>query len=128
MDGNIVLADAGAALPTGFNLGELNLRRLKAVADIMPDKVGSVRVRGLIAHALKATGNAAYLRIGSTARDFTRRFEIDCPEGTWMNKEDTAKASTFPTRLMKLTQANFDFLEQYGYVAAAGGTAAIHFI
>lgn len=127
MEGTIVVSDAGAPLPTGFDLGELNLYRLKHVADIMSDQIRSLRVRGLVAHALKAPGNAAYLRIGSTASEFARQFDVSCPEGAWMTKEETTAASTFPTRLMKLTPADFDMLGRHGYEAAAVGTAAFHF-
>lgn len=128
MDGTIVVSDAGAPLPTGFDLGRLNIYRLKHVADIMSDQVRSLRVRGLMAHALKEPGNAAYLRIGSNADEFARQFDIQCPEGAWMTKEQTAEASTFPTRLMRLTEGKFDILERHGYEAAAVGAAAFHFI
>lgn len=128
MDGTIVVSDAGAPLPTGFDLGRLNIHRLKHVADIMSDQVRSLRVRGLVAHALKEPGNAAYLRIGSTADEFAKQFEIRCPEGEWMTKEQTAEASTFPTRLMQLTLDKFDILERHGYEAATVGAAAFHFI
>lgn len=128
MEGTIVVSDAGAPLPTGFDLGRLNIFRLKHVADIMSDQVRSLRVRGLVAHALKTPGSAAYLRIGSTADEFARQFEITCPEGNWMTKEQTAVASTFPTRLMKLTSEKFDILEQHGYEAAAVGDIKFKFV
>jgi NTE family protein len=128
MEGTIVVSDAGAPLPTGFDLGRLNIYRLKHVADIMSDQVRSLRVRGLVAHAMKEPGNAAYLRIGATADEFAKQFEIRCPEGAWMTKEQTAEASTFPTRLMRLTEEKFDILERHGYEAAAVGAAAFHFI
>lgn len=128
MDGTIVVSDAGAPLPTGFDLGRLNIYRLKHVADIMSDQVRSLRVRGLVAHALKAPGSAAYLRIGSTAHEFAKQFGIPCPEGAWMTKQQVAIASTFPTRLMKLTEEKFDILERSGYEAAAVGNIAFHFV
>jgi NTE family protein len=128
MDGTIVVSDAGAPLPTGFDLGKFNIFRLKHVADIMSDQVRSLRVRGLVAYALKVPGNAAYLRIGSTAEEFSKQFQIRCPEGDFMTKEQTAAASTFPTRLMKLTNENFDMLERHGYEAAAVGKAAFQFL
>jgi len=128
MDGTIVVSDAGAPLPTGFDLGRFNIFRLKHVADIMSDQVRSLRVRGLVAHALKAPGNAAYLRIGSTANEFAKQFSITCPDGTWMTKEQAAVASTFPTRLIRLTEENFDTLERHGYEAAAIGSLAFHFV
>jgi len=128
MDGTIVVSDAGAPLPTGFDMGRLNLYRLKHVADIMSDQVRSLRVRGLVAHALKAPGNAAYLRIGSTAHEFAKQFDITCPEGPWMTKEQVAVASTFPTRLVQLSEENFDILERSGHEAAAVGTIAFQFV
>lgn len=128
MEGTIVVSDAGAPLPTGFDLGRFNIFRLKHVADIMSDQVRSLRVRGLVAHALKAPGNAAYLRIGSTADEFAKQFDITCPEGAWMTKEQTAVASTFPTRLVKLTEEHFDILERHGYEAATVGAAVFHFV
>jgi len=128
MDGTILVSDAGAPLPTGFNLGRLNIYRLKHVADIMSDQVRSLRVRGFVTHALKEPGSAAYLRIGSAADDFAKQFDIECPDGAWMTKEQTSAASTFLTRLMRLTEEKFDILERHGYEAAAVGAVAFRFV
>jgi NTE family protein len=43
MDGKIIVSDAGAPLPTGFNFGTFDVFRLKHVADIMADQVHSKR-------------------------------------------------------------------------------------
>lgn len=128
MDGTILVSDAGAPLPTGFNLGRLNIYRLKHVADIMSDQVRSLRVRGFVTHALKEPGSAAYLRISSAADDFAKQFDIECPDGAWMTKEQTSAASTFLTRLMRLTEEKFDILERHGYEAAAVGAVAFRFV
>ncbi len=127
MDGTIVVSDAGAPLPTGFDLGRFNVHRLKHVADIMSDQVRSLRVRGLVNHALNHRGSAAYLRIGATAAEFARQFKIACPEGTWMTKDQAVAASTFPTRLMQLSPEIFDSLVRHGYEAAACGNTVFDF-
>lgn len=81
----------------------------------MSDQVRSLRVRGLVNHALNYRGSAAYLRIGATAAEFARQFVIACPEGKWMTKDQAVAASTFPTRLIQLSTENFDSLARHGY-------------
>lgn len=128
MEGPIVVSDAGAPLPTGFNFGRLNVFRLKHVADIMADQVRSLRVRTLVNYALNSPGNAAYLRIGDGAAEISRKFKVPSPAGNWMDKASVAVAASFPTRLMRLTEVSFDLLEQHGFESAALGNAVFKYL
>ncbi|UUZ69256.1 hypothetical protein LP416_06455 [Polaromonas sp. P2-4] len=56
IDGLIISSDGGAPLPGGFEMGRLNLFRLKRVADIMSDQTRALRARGLMAYAKKRVG------------------------------------------------------------------------
>lgn len=121
MLGTIVTSDAGAPLASGFDLGRLSIFRLKRVTDIMSDQVRSLRVRGLVAYALKEPGSAAYLRIGATAEELAHQFKIIVPPGAWMTKERVVAAATVPTGLMQLTSEAFDLLQSHGFESASLG-------
>jgi NTE family protein len=118
IDGTIISSDGGAPLPRGFNLGRFNVFRLKHVADIMSDQVRALRARGLIAHAANEPGQAAYLRIGTTAQDMARRMGTPCPEGDWLGREQVSVAAAWPTSLKKMPEEVFDLLVRHGHECA----------
>lgn len=118
MDGAVVASDGGAPLASGFDLGRLNVFRLKRVADIMSDQVRALRVRGLVAFAMKEQGRAAYLRIGATTAEIASQFHLECPAGSWLSKEQVRLAAQYPTNLCRLPADMFDLLRRHGHESA----------
>lgn len=127
IDGLIISSDGGAPLPGGFEMGRLNLFRLKRVADIMSDQTRALRARGLMAYAKKEGGRAAYLRLGATAQDIARRSGAKCPAGSWLDKESVKAAAAYPTSLKKVPLQTYALLFRHGYESAAVGRAVFGF-
>lgn len=101
----IVVSDAGAPLSPGFNLGPLNVFRLKRVADIMSDQAHALRVRTFVTYLQAEPARGALFYIG------------DVVPGT--DGEAAARfAKAFPTTLKRLTLAEFDRLADHGYEVA----------
>ncbi|MDP3795676.1 MAG: patatin-like phospholipase family protein [Polaromonas sp.] len=123
VDGVIISSDAGAPLPEGFDMGRLNLFRLKRVADIMSDQTRALRARGLMAYAWKESGRAAYLRLGATAQDIARRSGAACPAGNWLDKDGVKAAAAYPTSLKKVPLQTYELLFRHGYESATIGRA-----
>lgn len=118
MDGAVVASDGGAPLDSGFGLGRLNVFRLKRVADIMSDQIRALRVRGLVAFAMKEQGLAAYLRIGATTAEIASQFHLDCPAGSWLSKEAVRSVARYPTNLCRLPTGVFDLMRRHGHESA----------
>ena len=57
----LICSDAGAPLSPGFNMGPLNVFRLKRVADIMSDQSRSLHVRTLMQYIRQTPSSGAYL-------------------------------------------------------------------
>ena len=101
----IFVSDAGAPLSPGFNLGPLNVFRLKRVADIMSDQAHALRVRTFFTYLQAEPSRGALIYIGDV---------VPGPDG-----EDAARfARAFPTSLKRLTLAEFDQLAGHGYRVA----------
>jgi NTE family protein len=100
----IVVSDAGKALRNGLSAGPLNPFRLMRVADIMSDQSHALRVRTFINYLLDDPERGALISI-----------EDNAPS---LNKHARDFASSFPTTLRRLTEAEFDQLAQHGYGVA----------
>jgi NTE family protein len=97
----ILCSDAGAPLEAGFDLGPLNIFRLKRVADIMSDQSKTLRVRAFV-HYLKGSPKAgAYLA-------------IKAPDNSKEGNSSARFAWSFPTTLRRLNPKEFDLLSDHG--------------
>lgn len=97
----IVCSDAGALLAPGFNMGPLNVFRLKRVADIMSDQSRSLRVRAF-ANYIQCTPIAgAYLSIGGLM-------------SAQLTGSDARFSASFPTTLRRLNTNEFDRILNHG--------------
>ena len=101
----ILVSDAGAPLPAGFDLGALNPFRLKRVADIMADQSHALRIRTFINYLKTGTNRGNFLFIGNQAIGGTA--------------ETQKFASSFPTTLRRLTDKEFESISSHGYQIAA---------
>jgi NTE family protein len=120
-DSSVLVADAGAPLLGGFNLGRLNPWRLKRVSDIMSEQVRSLRARGFAAYARSGPGRGAYLRMGKSASTVMQEFQGDPPAGDWLAEKDVLRAAQVPTTLGRLSVDTFDLLARHGWESAAIG-------
>ena len=98
----IICSDAGAPLSSGFNMGPLNVFRLKRVADIMSDQSRSVRVRAFAHYLQQKPSSGAYLCINTAISE-----EGLCPSAEF--------ATSFPTTLRRLNHDEFDRLAAHGH-------------
>jgi NTE family protein len=101
----IICSDAGSPLAPGFNQGQLNVFRLKRVADIMSDQSRSLRVRAFAQYLQQTPSGGAYLFINTpiSSQEF-------CPSAQF--------AASFPTTLRRLDHDEFDRLAAHGHAVA----------
>ena len=97
----IVCSDAGALLTPGFNMGPLNVFRLKRVADIMSDQSRSLRVRAFANYIQRTPIAGAYLNIGGLM-------------SSQLNGSDSRYSASFPTTLRRLNTNEFDRIFNHG--------------
>ena len=97
----IVCSDAGALLAPGFNMGPLNVFRLKRVADIMSDQSRSLRVRAFANYIQSTPLAGAYLNIGGLMSSQLTGF-------------DARFSASFPTTLRRLDTDEFDRIANHG--------------
>lgn len=101
----LICSDAGAPLAPGFDMGSLNVFRLKRVADIMSDQSRSLRVRTLVHYLRRTPSSGAYLSINTPVSSDT-----NCPLAEF--------AASFPTTLRRLRFDEFDKLADHGCAVA----------
>lgn len=101
----LICSDAGAPLAQGFDIGPLNVFRLKRVADIMSDQSRSLRVRTLVHYLQQSPSAGAYLG-------------INMPFLSSKNCSLATFASSFPTTLRRLNADEFDKLAAHGTAVA----------
>ena len=97
----ILCSDAGALLAPGFNMGPLNVFRLKRVADIMSDQSRALRVRAFANYIQSTPIAGAYLNIGG-------------PISSQLPSSDAAFSASFPTTLRRLSTNEFDRIVNHG--------------
>lgn len=97
----IVCSDAGALLAPGFNMGPLNVFRLKRVADIMSDQSRSLRVRAFANYIQRTPITGAYLNIGGLM-------------SSQLTGSDARFSASFPTTLRRLNTSEFDRIFNHG--------------
>lgn len=101
----LICSDAGAPLSPGFNMGPLNVFRLKRVADIMSDQSRSLRVRTLAQYLRQTPSSGAYLSISTPVSS-----NKNCPSAEF--------AALFPTTLRRVRRDEFDKLAAHGSAVA----------
>lgn len=101
----LICSDAGAPLTPGFNMGPLNVFRLKRVADIMSDQSRLLRVRTLMDYLQRTPMSGAYLSLNAPGSSATF-----CPHAEF--------ATSFPTTLRRLRSGEFDKLAAHGSAVA----------
>ena len=101
----IICSDAGAPLASGFDMGPLNVFRLKRVADIMSEQSRSLRVRTFVHHLQQTPSAGAYLYINTavSAQNICQSAQF---------------AASFPTTLRRLRPEDFDQLAEHGMAVA----------
>ena len=97
----ILCSDAGAPLETGFDLGPLNVFRLKRIADIMSDQSKTLRVRAFVNYLKDSPTAGAYLGIKAP---LTSKGGDSSGKFAW----------SFPTNLRRLNENEFDLLTEHG--------------
>ncbi len=97
----IVCSDAGAMLAPGFNMGPLNVFRLKRVVDIMSDQSRSLRVRAFVNYIQCTPIAGAYLNIGGLM-------------SSQLTGSDARFSASFPTTLRRLNTNEFDRILNHG--------------
>ncbi|HFJ9612985.1 TPA: patatin-like phospholipase family protein [Stenotrophomonas maltophilia] len=98
----ILVSDAGKPLDMGFSKYSLNPFRIRRVADIMSDQSHALRVRTFHHYLSKGPNRGAMIYIGSPAG-------MDSAD-----QEEARFVATFPTSLIKLTEADFDRIAIHG--------------
>jgi NTE family protein len=96
----ILIADAGARLPTGFDAWALNPWRLKRVADIMSEQARALRVRTFTHYLQQQADRGAYVYIGEPAQP-----------AEMLSGRHPAE---FPTTLRRVSTDEFDAIAGHG--------------